>query len=138
MDGSPRGAVDGREGDVDADAVGRRAVASGLVESAHMVGVVQATQDETVGEFGTLHRFDDDACPAVLGGKSRACLAPTRSFARRVLARRLDRAFGPEEAGDELEVFVELLADIAIDAADDVVRPILRYLAHPIGIGQKL
>src|SRR5215831_3670462 len=105
MDGSPGGAVGGREGDVDADAVGRRAVASGLVESSHMVGVAQAAQDETVGEFGTLHRFDDNACPAVLGavhvvaadvafglppteahlavaelgGKSRACLAPARS-----------------------------------------------------------
>src|SRR5579883_1868823 len=122
MDGSPR-SVEGREGDLDADAVRRRAVATGLVEGAHMVGVAQAAQDETVGEFRALHRLDDDALAAILGavdvitadlafgfppsephlalvefrGKSGAAVAPARSRTRHILARRLDHALGRSE-----------------------------------------
>src|SRR5690349_13551372 len=127
MDGSPRWGSKGRGGDLDADAVRRRAVATSLVEGAHMIGVAQAAEHETVGEFGALHRLDDHALAVVLGavhviagdvavglapgqshlavaelgGKTGAVIAPARPFARHVRARRLDHAFRPEKASDE-------------------------------------
>src|SRR5204863_1177117 len=136
----------------------------GAVVSHDAIGVAEAAEDIAVEEAGALHGLDHTGIAAILravhvvAGDARADRArpgeahlarfdrgrerlrgiPTGPDTLAILLRRLDRALGPKEAGHQPEILVELLADIAVDAADDLVRAALLDLAHPIGIGEQL
>src|SRR5579872_2070446 len=129
-----------------------------------MIEIAQAPEHLAIGILGALHRLDDAGLApffravyvitlniAEAGAPGEADLAALEHRRERRAAfaplgvapcflprRRLGHSFGPKIAGNQLEILIELLADIAVDAMNDFRRAARGELAHPVGIGEKL